>query len=189
MYHDESHFEVEETTCPAELAEGNALEPRPGILAIPTCLPFKILGNPVQRRSPWTQPRCISSVTRPEDWNPYDEQAPKEFQKLLFRPLPGLGMDYIGLYLPIAANLSIVGGLSGWQIGKSTLVQRVWIIMWSVFGFVLNSNMALKTVADILAPKLNWHFDTNDWRDRAGRWILRKILNGGPELEKETLEG
>jgi hypothetical protein len=183
---------------------GDVLEPRPGILAVPTCLPFATLTDPGQQRAPSIQRSCISHISRPADWRLTPEGIPldscnkrqvERAERLLYTAPSTKGefLRFVAYYLPAAASLSIVGGLSRWHNGTSTLAQRVWTMMWLALGCGLNMDIfrvmyeELETLGEEnRLPFSGMRFADNDRLHRAGRWILRRLLNDEANFERKV---
>ncbi|KAK0202165.1 hypothetical protein DFS33DRAFT_1386457 [Desarmillaria ectypa] len=65
----------------------------------------------------------------------------------------------------VGAPLAIIGGLSGFQPGGSTLAQRVWIMTWMVFGWVYGLGFGIR-MYDV----------PSTWRTRWGEVAMRALV-------------
>jgi hypothetical protein len=167
------------------------LKPRAGIVAVPTCLPFARAKDFRQRLPEPARRGCIADILEPADWRLMPEGAPLNLPNRqnpnLLRALR-LADDSIGwilgFYIPPIASLAIVGGLSRWRKGGSTLPQRVWTMMWLVFGFVLNFRMFQIMDREDMPTQLRRGMTRGEHRDhRALKWALRKIVKDEPDFD------
>lgn len=172
----------------------NVLQPRPGVVAVPSCLPFKRT-NKSAEKAPWfLQQDWLLQIANPGDWRwmPEGTHMDTRSRQHLLRletVIPSMRsraeqLALLAMFLPAAASLAIVGCLSRWRTGSSTRAQRVWTMMWLVIGFCGNIGWMREpsTHNKPFLPISSMNTESH-WMGRIVRYVSRKILKSSPGME------
>lgn len=158
------------------------IEPQPGTLAVPTCVPFERAKRSYLKKPGKGRSTCISSILKFADWRLISKTGFKDLKhenqaiRLLFQPwLSPMDRAFliIMLYLPAVAS---IGGLSGFHARKSTKAERVWTMMWLVLGFYMNS-AGSRSTSNFLVMRCG--------DSKAIKLIVRKMINSGVATEEK----
>ena len=110
------------------------------VVSIPTFPPFQYM-------EPLSSGPIFSRA--PQSISPPIQHTPSRLPTFFSPPetiLKHVALIYLSYIIALGLPIAIIGCLSSFKVGRSTIAQRVWVMMWLVFGALYGTFFALTDI-------------------------------------------
>ncbi|KAI0885161.1 uncharacterized protein GGS22DRAFT_139616 [Annulohypoxylon maeteangense] len=149
--------------------EDSEFKPKPTLM-IPSCGNFATTRRPVNNL-----PTGISDISQ---LSLHQRSRVNHSALIMYLVIQGVNLVITGI------SIAVIGGLSGFHKGNSTVAQRVWTMMWLAFGFLMGPNFvalpSATAVVKLLRSATRKDQDPDSWRYFFAWGFISTLIYGIP---------